>query len=92
MGWSLDLGVLKVEDVDDVLRARTAELRGKWARDEAHPGEAANVARVASLVKGGLEAVGGRAHVWIGASHRVEPDGSEQTSISATVTVTTPRK
>jgi hypothetical protein len=90
-GWSIDLGVVAANDVKDVLRERTGNHRAQWAKDEAHPAQAANVALLAEVLKAGVDAMGGKCHVHAGANFRVEENGDTQNSITMTFTVSTRR-
>lgn len=98
MGWSRDLGILTVEDVD----AKVAEVTSvevidmvakKFTREsQLAEREQASVADVAAMAKAGITQLGGKAHVHLSASVNIgTEDGATTRSISATVTVVTPR-
>jgi hypothetical protein len=89
-GWSRDLGILTADQVVETLRERTADLRGQWAKDEAPPIHASTVAMIAKAAEGAIAAMGGKAHLHVGASFQCDSEGKwTQNSISVTATVTT---
>jgi len=99
MGWSRDLGILTVDEVD----AKVAEATNvdvidmvakKFTREsQIAPHEQASVADVVAMAKAGITQLGGKAHVHLSASVNIGTvDGATTRSISATVTVVTPKE
>jgi hypothetical protein len=98
MGWSRDLGIVTADDIDaKAIEATTVEVidhvAKKFTRESqlgAH--EQASLADAIATAKGGIAALGGTAHVHISGSVNIDSvNGSTTRSVSATVTVVTPR-
>jgi hypothetical protein len=85
VGWSRDLGWVTVDEVAGV---------AKMAAQGMPPFDAEMLAAAVKTAKAGVEAMGGRAHVWVGGHDREsfddETSGGKnpaQKSISVTITL-----
>lgn len=85
MGWSRDLGWVTVDEVAGVAKVAAVGLP---------PSEAEMLAAAVVTAKAGVEALGGKAHVWMGGHCRDaffdETSGGEhpaQKSLSVTITL-----
>lgn len=65
-GWSRDLGTVTGDEIAGVAKVATANLRMGGHTDA----EVALLAKAVAMAKAGVEAMGGEAHVWMGASVR----------------------
>ena len=92
MGWSRDLGICSVDQIDErAMRCTTTVEIDHVTRtftDRTQLGsEESTLALAVEQAKAGIAALGGTAHVWLGGSSSIGPDGRTTTSISATVSV-----
>jgi hypothetical protein len=92
VGWSRDLGICTVDDLTEVARRCTSvteiDVAARTFTDRPQLGDEEHTLALAVLqARAGVEALGGKAHVWIGAQSSIGPDGKLTTSLSATVTI-----